>query len=301
MQIGVIIGRFQVPELTEGHIELIKHVKKAHDQVLVFIGNSVGNPSAKNPLDYATREKMIRHEFPDILTLCLTDQPTDEAWSHILDQTVKAVFPHAKVVLYGGRDSFIPYYKGSFATVEIQLTASISGTQVREIAASKIQVSTDFRAGMIYALHNQFPRINPTVDIALINPATSTAPRSLLLGKKPNEDLLRFPGGFVDPIKDNSFEDAVIRECQEETGLTPIDPAYIGSICVADWRYPDRKDGCIFTSVFMCPAPFFKGTQKAGDDLASIGWYPLDHLKPSDLVSTHRPLLKMVQEKVGQL
>ena len=45
--------------------------------------------------------------------------------------------------------------------------------------------------------------------------------------KEPKKGFLAFPGGFCDA--DESAEDSAIRECQEETGLTPAKLTYIAS------------------------------------------------------------------------
>ena len=37
-KIGVIVGRFQTPFLTDGHIDLIKTVLKENDKVIIVLG-----------------------------------------------------------------------------------------------------------------------------------------------------------------------------------------------------------------------------------------------------------------------
>jgi bifunctional NMN adenylyltransferase/nudix hydrolase len=64
---------------------------------------------------------MIKTSFPDVLVAPLADMPTDQAWSQQLDSLVALTCPIGKVVLYGGRDSFIPHYKGKHPTYEIEL------------------------------------------------------------------------------------------------------------------------------------------------------------------------------------
>ena len=39
--VAVIVGRFQVNELHDAHIDLITSVTQKHDRVLVFLGNSI--------------------------------------------------------------------------------------------------------------------------------------------------------------------------------------------------------------------------------------------------------------------
>lgn len=40
MKLGVVIGRFQVPELTPGHKNVLKEAIRNSDQVLVLVGTS---------------------------------------------------------------------------------------------------------------------------------------------------------------------------------------------------------------------------------------------------------------------
>lgn len=48
--IGVVIGRFQTPFLTQGHDELLRFVASKHQKVLVFVGLSKTKPTTKNTL-----------------------------------------------------------------------------------------------------------------------------------------------------------------------------------------------------------------------------------------------------------
>lgn len=285
MNLGVIVGRFQVPELHQGHVELINHVKSQHGQVLALLGCTTVLGSRNNPLDFITREKMLKSRFPEVTVLPIYDQASDQKWSDNLDSLVKSIAPVGKVVLYGGRDSFIPYYHGKYPTVEIELNMNDSGTRVRETAANKICVSADFRAGVIYAVNNQFPRVFPTVDVAPIKDG------HILLGRKPNEGLFRFPGGFVDQ-GDESLEIAALREMQEETNLTCWlgDLEYVCSKHVSDWRYRKKEDGSIITTLFACLAPL--NGAKAGDDLAEVKWFDLKSIGEMQIYSGHQAMME---------
>jgi ADP-ribose pyrophosphatase YjhB (NUDIX family) len=46
--------------------------------------------------------------------------------------------------------------------------------------------------------------------------------------REPGAGLLDLPGGFVE--RDESLEEAVLRETREETGFTPCEPRYLFSI-----------------------------------------------------------------------
>jgi len=117
---------------------------------------------------------------------------------------------------------------------------------------------------------------------------------NILLGRKPGQEKFRFIGGFSD-VNSKSYEDDAIREVKEETRLRINNPIYVGSTLVDDPRYRESRDK-IKTILFA--ANYKGGKPKAGDDVEEVKWFEVDALKPSDLVKEHRPLLKMLKEKL---
>ncbi|TXH30009.1 MAG: NUDIX hydrolase, partial [Cyclobacteriaceae bacterium] len=105
--IGVIIARFQSPYLHEGHRILIDSVTRHHNKTVIVLGVSPVLGSRKNPLDFHTREKMIKQYYPDVVVLPLPDHPLDNKWSQNLDNLLSNAFPGAGFKLYGIRNSFI--------------------------------------------------------------------------------------------------------------------------------------------------------------------------------------------------
>lgn len=298
MQLGAIVGRFQVPELTDGHKKLIDLVKSRHGQVLIAVGCITAKERTKrDPLDYAVREAMIKAEFPDAIVIPVTDCPgNNELWSQNLDSVMRTICPMGEITLYGGRDSFIPFYTGRFPTYKIELEFSPSGTDLREYTSNRIRISGDFRAGMIYSMVNMYQRVYPTVDIAIISDG------HVLMGRKPNETLWRFPGGFAD-VRDKSFEESAIREAKEETGITAKTLDYLGSFRTSDTRYnPEKDDAAITTTLFGCQ--HWEGKPEAGDDLkelhwfrvsvGGVGWRDKDVIPDSHVNPVHLPLFRRV-------
>lgn len=242
--VGVVVGRFQVPELHAAHRKIIEMVIAESRNPLVFIGIAPALGTKEDPLDFTSRAQMIREAYPQVQVHMLQDRPTNEEWSKNLDNSIRAIFPMGEVVLYGGRDSFIKSYKGGFKTFKIPTLGEDNGTAIRKDAGKTIVNSADFRRGIIYLSQNQYPKVYPTVDIAVVNDK-----KEVLLGRKGPKELLVFPGGFVDPT-DKSLEDAAARELSEEVGinLETTDYFYVGSYIISDWRY--RKDERIMTSFF---------------------------------------------------
>lgn len=269
--IGVIVGRFQVPELHDGHLELFRTVRSFHDKVAVFIGLSpTRNASRRHPLDFETRRRMIQAKFPEFQVLPLLDRRTDQEWSNKLDEAISQLTEWGDVVLYGSRDSFVPHYHGRYPPKELVLTARASGTEIRESLTNTVKESYDFRAGVIYANQNRRPRVETTVDIAIIHhTGVGDNPYKILLGQKSGFPGFRFIGGYADP-RDVSFEAAAHREAFEETGLDLTAVKYVGSAIIPDWRY-QKEDDSIKSLLFIGWSMTQGG--KADDDISNLRWF----------------------------
>lgn len=288
--IGVIVGRFQVPALHEGHIDLIDSVRARHQHVLIFLGLNPGVlVTRKNPLDFASRKAMIQAVYPEIVVLPITDEPTDEGWSATLDAKIREITDPNSVLLYGSRDGFVPAYKGRYPVIELAATRHISGSDIRAQVNNTVRASEDFRRGVIYAAFHRHPTSYQTVDCALVRNRSQ-----LCLGRKQTDPhgQFRFFGGFVSP-KDATLELAASRELAEETSgvSVHVPPKFIGSTRVADFRYA-REDDKILTAFFLFT--YFSGQARPGDDIDQIEWFELESLTPEHFVEAHRPLFHML-------
>ncbi len=286
-EIGVVVARFQVHKLHEGHINLIDKVIENHKKVVIFLGVPVIGNTKANPLDYASREAMIKETYPNVIVLPLKDQRSNEKWSRELDNQIQVPFGERSslsAVLYGSRDSFIPYYSGKYAVVELTTDVLYSGTEVRKQVSKEILASEDFRAGVIHATYAARPVTYPTVDITVYNEKGQ-----ILLAKKPNEDFYRFIGGFVDRTDEN-WEQAAKREFKEETGGNAEigNVSYVCSGAINDWRYGKTESG-IMTTLFI--GKFLWGRIEPSDDIASLHWVEPKNINvDKDIMVEHRDL-----------
>ena len=57
---GVLVGRFQVHEMHDVHMELIRIVRGKHPRVIIFLGCNKCGPTRHDPLDFETRKRMIQ-------------------------------------------------------------------------------------------------------------------------------------------------------------------------------------------------------------------------------------------------
>jgi len=291
--IGVMVGRFQVDDLHDGHNNLIDTVMAAHDKVVLFLGIHPAINTPENPLEYKHRELMLKQVYPSLTILPIKDVHNDEEWSKILDTKIREVHPMGSVTLYGSRDGFIPHYSGAFPTVELQASFKISGSEIRKSLSTKIIASKDFRQGMIYAAFSRYPISYTTVDAAILD-----GKGNILLARKKVDpkNKWRFIGGFVDVNQDANLEEAVKREVMEETNSLGVgEPKYIGSAKIDDWRYKG-KDG-IMTSLFVIPYLF--GKPEATDDIDDLQWFSIQKLIDNEgfqMVEEHKVLFNLLKK-----
>lgn len=293
--VGVLVGRFQVHDLHQGHRDLIAAVRERHKRVLLFLGSTPGVlVTRRNPLDFQTRRLMIHEHFPEVDVLPLPDMPDDAQWSAELDRRIGEVSDGRSVLLYGSRDGFVPAYSGRHSVIELASRHQVSGTEVRKSVSNEVRRSADFRRGVIYAAYNRHAAAFPTVDAACVR-GRGTAEAEILLARKKTDEAnrWRFFGGFVDPKADASLEFAASRELHEESGGLAVhaQPIYLGSARIDDWRYRSEDDG-IITTFFLFD--YFHGEARPSDDVDDVRWFRLDGLQREDIVPSHHPLYELL-------
>lgn len=269
--LGVVVVRIQVPNLHSGHHYLLQSVSAIHQKVLVVIGESEATFTAKDPLTFQIRASMVKSVYPNVIVNSIKDMPDDAAWSQSLDGIISRTCKDLgfdEVVLYGGRDSFLKHYSGTYRSFELPSVQAVSGTDVRE--AVEVRDNEAFREGVIYATTHRYPTSYQTVDIAPLRGST------VLLGRKARDGgKWRFIGGFVQP-GDHSLEHAAWRELSEEAGLSLRDFRYLGSMQIDDFRYPKGGKDAVMTAFFSVDA--VDGEAVAGDDIEEVRWFELTEL-----------------------
>ena len=308
--VGIIIGRFQTDKLHDGHLDLIFTVKNRHHRLIILLGLAELPCTKNNPLDFQARRQMLQeaikaydkengtNEFDNIDILYVKDQHDNELWVQRLDALIDDNTKTKSAVLYGSRDSFIPVYmsfNGKYPVIELEASTNISGTEVRDRIKGSTRPTADFRAGVIWATQSQYDVCYPTVDIAILKYDEVGNPTDLLLGRKTNEKLWRFPGGFAEGNTD-SFEEDAKREALEETRLEVSDVKYVGSKKINDWRYRSERSK-IKTLLFKAKYTF--GKEQADDDLAEVKWYPLKGFNKEILNPSHQNLWDMLEKDLG--
>ena len=291
-QIGVVVARFQVHELHEGHHYVIKQVVDNHKKTIIFLGVPQFIGTKKNPLDFDTRKKMVQEHYPQVVIVALPDQRDNQKWAKELDKRIREVYPHGDVLLYGSRDSFIPYYvnnSGKFQTKELEPLGTFAGTDVRKLISEEVKNSIDFRSGVIYHAYNLYPRTIPNVDLAPLNEDKT----KVLLAKKYDEDKFRFIGGFIHTT-DKHIKHSARRIIGKECGINcSIDGfEYINSLQINDWRFKSEEDK-IMTTFMSCKYCF--GPIVPSDDIKELSWIDISDInkdwKQKNLCEEHLPLM----------
>ncbi len=292
-KVGVVISRFQTPELHHAHNWLLDMAVNKSETVVVFLGSHPIPSTKRNPLDFQTRKYMVEEYFKEVgqenyYIFEIKDHPSDHVWSKRIDDSLLSLFPDKKITLYDGRDGFSRYYHGTLnvEVLDIKNADDISATKLRNLV--KPLPSKDFREGMIYSANLAYHKISAATDIVCWKKVDNDV--LILLGQKRHSPgVLRFPGGMVD-LKDDSYKSGAQRELLEETDiLVSIENfEYIGDFKVNDWRGCDSNQ--YFTTFYA--AKYESGKPASKDDLVNVGWNTVESLnKNTDILAPeHRKL-----------
>lgn len=114
-------------------------------------------------------------------------------------------------------------------------------------------------------------------------------------GREPNKGKYDAPGGFVD-YGENPY-DAVIREAQEETGLTvkkavPVD--------TASHSYLPNVLPPISSADIIFAVTEWEGEPVAADDVAALEWRPLAFINDEQFVPRYPGLIDKLQSFCGK-
>ena len=294
---GVIVGRFQVARLHEGHTSLIESVMARCENLVIVLGLSPVTPTTRNPLDFQMRRAMINEVYPDVTVMYIRDMADDGRWSKALDDLIANTVTRAHDIgLFGSRESFINSYSGRYPAVPLEPSVVASGSAQRKQIIAKASGTEDFRAGAIHATAQRFPTMYQATDIILWKCNNNGENVEILLGKRHNEDNYRFFGGFVDPSRDRSLEACASRELGEEAGISINHGGmeYLGSSIVDDWRYRQEVDK-ICTAVFL--TKYLWGPLEPGDDVDEVRWFHISAVSKT-LIPEHSALWALFSEDI---
>lgn len=287
--VGVIVARFQVPDLHQGHRYTIEYVLQQHEQALIILG-ATPVLTDRNPLSFEMRKQMIEQAYPGARITIVESASSPASHmerSRMIDALIEKTFPGRNAMLYGARDSFVHTYRGIFPTQEVPTVYAGSATQVRK--SIQVAHTSDFRAGVIYGIMNRGSFGRPAVDVVIAGP---NARRVILVGKHQEEGKLRFPGVFFDPTVDQSYEAAGQRCMAKELPKVRFRTLrMVGSCRIDDWRY--RKTGESVISLVL-KGFHVDGSPAPGQGVDSAHWIDVAELDDV-LIESHKPLAAMLK------
>ena len=284
-KIGVIVGRFQTPELYSGHKAIIEYALKAYEKVYLILGVQATRATKRNPLDFEARKRMMEEAYPSKFEqiLYIQDKNSNVKWSDYLDSLIEYTIPKNETpTLIGTKNGLLSKYTGKFQ-VEVRESLEIFNS-----SSEKIVKDLQYRKGVVAACSSRYPTVYPTVDCAIFEDESFQV---LWLARKKDEDLFRFVGGFADP-EDDGFEASALREAKEETGMDCEIVDWIGSCKIDDWRYREEEDK-IITNLFALKRVF--GKVLAQDDIFQLKAVSIDLFSEENIQPEHRKLFRMVK------
>lgn len=294
-KLGVLIGRFQVPEMHEGHRFIVRQMLEQCDQVLVLFGSANRTRSVKNPFTYRERQQATLKLFPGILTAPLNDYLyNDSQWMADVAATIEDCREglcheyetgNVEVVLYGHHKDGNDYLKWfpQYQYVNINSDIDISGTEVRNSVMHMLPESVQADAQYFAKERDTFKNYPypGSLNICCGDAVVECLGHILLIKRKftPGAGNWALPGGHKNT--NETFLQCALRELQEETNLRIPEPVLLGSIkSTRLFDSPKRSSGIpkLTLAVHLVVKPNPDGSlprANGSDDAAETSWVPV--------------------------
>ncbi len=141
---GLIVGRFQT--FHKGHQSLVDTGLLLCDRVFILVGSSQESGTERNPLNVATRMRMIRECYPDekrvkiyaLADLTNENDITPDWGRYVLENVDKYVFKVPELMIYGNDEARSRWFdlndiKDMAEIIIPRSRLEISATQLREL------------------------------------------------------------------------------------------------------------------------------------------------------------------------
>lgn len=253
-KIGVLIGRFQVPEPHEGHVFLMKRILEVSNELLILVGSANKARSMKNPYTFLERRTAIFKVLGEGNTMRVNVLPlndylySDDQWMADVAATINQTLGNqkAEVTLYGHFKEGNDYLKWfpQFKYQNIESTIETSGTELRNAHRHLLPQMVQQEYAQYEEDRQKF--INyPYPDCLQANcgDAVVVCLGHVLLIQREN-GTWALPGGHKHNYE--NFLDCAIREMYEETNLRVPEKVIRGSIKRTHlFDHPSRSGGFV--------------------------------------------------------
>lgn len=294
MKVGVLIGRFQVPNGThEGHRFLINRTLEQCDKLIILVGSANRARSIRNPYTFKERANAIARSIRNedngrVLIAPINDYLyNDPQWMADVAATVESLVAErnltgSKITLYGhfkeGNDylKWFPQFKYQNIDTEVE----ISGTEIRNSFRNLLPEMVQKEYAAYDKEVTQFAGY-PYPDCLQSNcgDAVVECLGHVLLIQRPN-GVWALPGGHKSKFE--NFLDCALRELDEETNLRVPEKVLRGSIkSTRIFDHPKRSTGFVpkvTMAVHMVIQPNQDGTfprVSAADDAIDTKFVPI--------------------------
>lgn len=312
MKIGVLIGRFQLPEPHEGHRLIINRMLETFDQVIILVGSANRAQSVRNPFSYGERYLSIKNLYPKVFVYPLNDYKySDTQWQVDVVNTVNyavsniASLANVEITLCGywkeGNDylKWFPQWK----YLPIESNIDISGTEIRNNYRNLLpaQVQQDMQYFEQEALKFKDYPYPETLNFNCADALVECNGHVLLIERKftPGAGTLALPGGFKN--RNETFLDCAIRELIEETNIRVPEKVLRGSVISSRlFDSPNRSTGIPRSTlcVHMRIQPDASNTlprAHGGDDAQSTSWVAIHNvLNKCKLYDDHSDIISVM-------
>lgn len=249
MNIGVIVGRFQSPYLTDGHKALLKEAYQNSDEVAIFLLNNTIPFSDSNPLPFDLRQALllnyVTREYKDKKTTfySLPDQKYKSTLMFSIDQALITAYTNmVKFTMYGGPRSLAATYCG---IAEVKLIEdnfhSNRSKDARNEAYDTQAFNVDFLKGVIHALNYRRVVCHNYIVSVLLHQDEDGETYCIA---REDSKLKRhvFPTESVVSTYDTYEEQSKASMEQMFKGAIISSGSHIVSMKVDDWRFGNTSD-----------------------------------------------------------
>ncbi|MEI8223902.1 MAG: hypothetical protein WCG20_02145 [bacterium] len=236
---------------TVGHMQVVHEAFARGEMVIIFLACDRSFPSGRNVLPFWVRKKLFEEAITEAgygdrqyEIFPLRNQRYNSVWTTEIEKQIASLIQkpdlaNDDVCLIEGRDGFGKHYipTGRFPVYGVEEIPDVNATDLRRRVLSHKSLNVTYAHGIIAAQLRQ-PKVLLFMQVrAIIKNAKGKI--AIVRYASSDERKFRFPGGYMVPSKDTTFEEALTRKVTTklETQLSGKPLKFLGDVAVPDWRH----------------------------------------------------------------